>query len=377
MYRIVCVICMLFCVNSIVNAQRVFRPMLNYTGDAVGNFSGGDKRTFQWMGVLDAGVQVASDSLHWWKGGMLNVEFISAHGKGISATTLHDLQGICGIEAGNNPLLIWEVWYHQQFDKLGVRIGFQNVNSDFMLQSLTDAFSGGSYQTFPTLTLNYSLPNYPTAGLGISLSYQFNKRWSLLTSLFNGRVANISSKNRFEQAWRLNPRKDGILSIVELKCASDSVILLRYLYGLGFVFHNKNFASIKDSTKSYKNNYAFYAFGEHNFYRTPTRSAGMFLQGSYALKNRNMAYAYSAVGIVANGFLSKSHTDIVGVGLTQLYYQSTENDRMKNKTESSLEVFVKYRINKYLNLKPTFFVVASSVGATITAGMIEFGITIF
>lgn len=356
--------------------KKPFQPTLNYTGDLVGNFSGGDKRDLQWMGVLDAGFLFDTELARWWKGGKFNIELINIHGKGISATTLHDLQGISGIEAGNHTLLIWELWYHHQLGKLGIRAGFQNINSDFMLQPFTDAFSCGSYQTFPTLALNYSLPNYPTAGLGISLSYQINKSWSLLTSVFNGKVADINRHNRYDLNWRLKPGKDGILSVTEVKHLSDSLPNPAHVCGFGFVFHNKEFTSVRDSSKSYDNNYTFYAFGERNLYRSSTRNAGLFLQGSYSLKNRNMAYGYSAIGITANGFLSRSHQDVAGIGLSQLYYQETPGNSVKNKIESTLEVFIKYQINKYLSLKPTFFTIVSTSRTTITAAMVEFGLTI-
>lgn len=350
--------------------------MLSYTGNLVSNFSGGDKRTVQWMGLVDAGFQIDTDSALWWRGGTLNVEMIHTHGKGISATTLHDLQGICGIEAGNHPLLIWESWYHQQFGKFGIRGGFQNINSDFMVQPFTDDFSCGSYGTFPTLALNYSLPNYPVAGLGIALSYQFNQELAILSAVYNGRVANINDKT-LDFNWRLNPSHDGILSVTELKHVSDSTHTLSRIGGLGVAFHNKRFASVRDNTHTYKHNYTVYAFGQHDFYRTSKRNAGVFLQGSYSVKNRNVGYGYSAIGMTASGFLSRDNTDVMGIGLSQLYYQDMVEGRVKNKIENTIEMFVKYQINRYLIVKPTFFTVISTSKTTVVAGMIELGLTIF
>lgn len=350
---------------------------MSYTGDAITNFSGGDNRSFQYMGLVEAGLIIDTDATCWWKGGSLNIEFISTHGKGVSTEILHDLQGICSIEAGNQPLLVWELWYHQQLGKFGIRGGFQNINSDFMNQPFTDAFSCGSYATFPTLSLNYSLPNYPTAGLGISLSYEINKNWSALTSVFNGRVASIANNNRFDMDWRLNPKKDGILSMTEVKYVSDSAQFPAHMFGVGFVFHNKEFLSIKNSDKNHKNNYTVYAFGEHDFYQDKNKTAGIFLQGSYAAKNRNTVYGYSAIGLVANGFLSRSQKDVAGIGLSQLYYQASENNEIKNKFENTIEMFVKYELNKYLTIKPTFYTIISSPKPVITAAMVEIGVTVF
>lgn len=376
--RLIFIFFLFLSVGQEVYAQRkIFKPVLNYTSDLVGNFSGGDRRTIQYMGMIDAGFTISTDSARWWKGGLLNVQLISTHGKGITATSLHDLQGICGIEAGNHPLLMRELWFHQQFGKFDVRGGFQNINCDFMNQPFTDSFSGGSYNIFPTLALNYSLPNYPASGLGLSFSYKFDKNWYGITSLFNGRVSAINNTNRYDMRWRFNPGKDGILSITEVKYTSDPAQFPAHMMGLGLVYHNKDFASVKNIHKRYKNNYTFYAFGEHDFYRDAHRTAGVFLQGSYAVRNRNMAYGYLAAGLTMRGFFSHTDTDTAGIGLSQLYYQSMEEDRFKYRMENTIEMFVKYKVNKYLTLKPTLYTIISSRKTTVTAAMLELGIIVF
>lgn len=85
------------------NAQKkCFKPTLNYTADLVYNFTDGTKKSLQLMGLLDMGIMFNSDSAQWWKGGVFSFEMINTHGKGISRTATHDLQGISAIEAGNH-----------------------------------------------------------------------------------------------------------------------------------------------------------------------------------------------------------------------------------------------------------------------------------
>lgn len=167
------------------------QPNLAYTTDIGGNLTGGSKQAFTYMGLVDAALLLDTEKAQWWKGGLLNLGLISTHGKGISTTSLHDQQGISNIEAGNYPLIFWEVWYHQQFRNLEIRLGLQNINSDFMNQSFTGNFSGSSYAIFPTLSLNYSLPNYPIAGLGLTFTYTITNHWKIRHALFNGQVNNL------------------------------------------------------------------------------------------------------------------------------------------------------------------------------------------
>lgn len=379
MNKLTLVFFLLTAINFVADAQKkYFEPTLNYTADLVYNFTGGTERSLQLMGLLDMGIMFNSDSAQWWKGGVFSFEMISTHGKGISRTATHDLQGISAIEAGNHSLLLWELWYHQQFGKFGVRGGFQNLNDDFMNQSYTDNFSGGSYNMFPTLSLNYSLANYPVSGLGFSYTYQINKSWYLISSLYNGKVADIEDGKANNIPFRLNLRDDGILSLTELKYTAAPTQRLSSTYGFGIAYHNKTFPAISDSNKSYNNNYTFYSFGEHDFYKTPNKNAGMFLQASYAPKDRNIAYAYSSIGFIMNGFFTPSHTDKAGIGLSQLYFQKTNtNHKIKNNLESTIETFIMFQTNKYISIKPAFFIIFSSEKTCITAGMLHLYVNIF
>lgn len=378
MHRLVSFFSFFLITTGLADAQKKsLSPILNYKGDWVYNFSGGEKESLRPMGLLNAGVTFSSDSAGWWRGGTFNLELISTHGKGASATVLHDRQGISNIEAGSHPILLWEAWYHQQFGKFGIRGGLQNINSDFMCQPYADPFSCSSFGAFPTLSLNYSLPNYPVAGLGVLFSYQINRNWRLLTSCFNGTVSDIR-KDKVNIRWRANIPQDGMLSISELKYISNPEKRLNSLYGLGAAFHTKSFPTVADGEKRRKNNYTVYAFGEHDFYRTSGKSAGIFLQGSYAPKDRNMAYGYSAIGFLANGFLTSNHTDKVGIGLSQLYYQKNDSEiPISAELENTIEAFVMFQVNTFISIKPTFFAVISSGERCITAGMLHFCIDLF
>lgn len=378
MYRITWLCCLIMIVNFTIDAQKkkYLSPELNYASDIISNFSGGDKRDTQVMGIIKAGLSVDTDSAGLWKGGTFDIELMSTYGKGMSATNLHDLQGISAIEAGNHPLLFWELWYHQQFGKFGIRAGLQNINSDFMIQSYTNNFSSGSYNAFPTLSLNYSLANYPVAGLGISFSYRINNQWTVLSSIFNGKVSDLKT-DRFNSHWRLNPKKDGLLSLSELKYSSDASARLSPTYAFGAVFHNKPFSPKQNPTKSYNYNYTFYTYGEHDFYKTSTKSAGIFLQGSYAPKNRNLAYGYTSIGFVMSGFFTSKHIDNVGIGLAQLYYQELDNTILKNSLENNIEMYFMIQLNKYISVKPSFISIISPPKSIITAGLLHFYVDIF
>lgn len=372
---------LLTCAGNALCQRGAIKPSLTYTTNLVANFTGGDKKVVRNMGLIDAAMLFYTDSAKWWRGGILNIEVISTYGKGISINTLHDQQGISNIEAGNNPILPWELWYHQQLGSVGIRVGLQNINSDFMNTSYGGAFSCSSYGLFPTLTRNYSIASYPIAGLGISASYQLTQKMLFTTGLYNGEVSNLTD-DRYNIHWKLNPSKYGILSITELRFDSYCTNSLYKTFGLGFVLHNKPFREIKNRKDEFGNyvtangNYTVYAFAEHQIFRRGSKSIGALAQISYAPKDRNACYFYSSVGIIATDLLSLPLLDKIGVGFSQVSYINNNNELYEEEYEVTLEAFCTLNLHKKVFLKPTFFVVTDSSKPCITAAMLELNVAL-
>lgn len=360
---------------SEVQAQKrdAISPILNYRGGLVRNFSGGDALATRWMGLANVGFVFDTESARWWKGGVFDLEFISTHGKPISETTFHDLQVFYNLEAGNNPLLFWAMWYAQQFGKFRVRAGLQNINDTFMAHPKLMNFSGSSYGCYPTITLNYRVPNYPVAGLGVTFFYDVTPTVLLTTALYNGEVSDIKN-DRFNARWPLNFHRDGLFSITELKYTSGREKTYLSSFGGGYSFHSGKFPSIYNPDYRYTNNHTMYAFGEQEVMKRNGKSLLFFLNGSYSLESRSPAYAYCAAGMVVDGLLTRSHSDQIGLGLTRLYYHEFERGRI---LEDALELYWRLDVNRYIAIKPTLFSILSTGKTTITGALLEVQAVIF
>lgn len=359
--------------------RSYFVPKVNYTNDIITNFTGGDRRTTQMMGLLNAGIGLNSDSAHSWKGGLFNFEILSSHGKGMSTTNLQDLQVISNIEAGNHPFVFWELWYQQRVGRVALRFGLQDVDNEFMIHPYTSYFSSSSLTVIPTMTLNYSLPTYPTSSLGFSVLYSPKDNLRIITTVFNGKVPDINV-DRLNSKWRFRPKSDGLLFVSEVKYTytiNDSRVLGEVALG-GAYNNNKTIHSFTDSDKKPKGNYTLYAFGQRELFYLKDKSIGVFSQVSFAPRDRNMAYGYLSAGGVAKGFLSSSHEDCIGIGLCHLFFQETGNNAKTNRrTESAIETFVYLPLTERFSIKPTFYTIISSPKTTIHAAMIRCIVDIF
>lgn len=346
------------------------QPNLAYTTDIGGNLTGGSKQAFTYMGLVDAALLLDTEKAQWWKGGLLNLGLISTHSKGISTTSLHDQQGISNIEAGNHPLIFWEVWHHQQFRNLEIRLGLQNINSDFMNQPFTGNFSGSSYAIFPTLSLNYSLPNYPVAGLGLTFTYTITNHWKIRHALFNGQVNNLQKYHQPPLASQPEKRRT-------TRPHRNKIHFPRYTSPYRHLRNRYRF-SRQTLPGCNQPNPATYP-QLHPLYIRRTRpgqnrqkKAGLFLQASYAPKNRNTAWLYTAAGIITHGFLTHKQTEQAGIGISQLHYQAPGTTTpIKTHLESTLETYIQYSLTHQLTIKPTFFTLFTTRKKTAFATLVR------
>lgn len=375
-FKILYLCLFLFFVNTITSQNKFFEPTLNYTADIATNLSGSKGQFVNYMGLVEAGFELDSEAAKLWNGGSFRTSFFSIHGKGHSHTSLHDVQIISNIEAGNHPFVLWELWYQQQFGRLRIKGGLQSFDSEYMVYPSGAEFSGSSYGYPPTISLNYPMPAFPVSGLGLFANYQIDDYFQFQASIYNGSVSDLED-DKTNTSWDVDIRKQGVLSTAEIKYSSDPSKHLSSTYGIGGVFQNKRISPFDEEADYTTTNYTLYGYGEHDVYKTSTKKAAAFAQISYAPKSKNIGYGYFSVGGVVEGLITSSSKDKVGVGFSNLYYHHIVDGVKKNRAEGVVEAFVCYEINKYLSVKPTVYLVAPSSRKAMTVALLRLRINIF
>jgi carbohydrate-selective porin OprB len=85
------------------------RPSLSYTGEVLGNASGGIQRGAIYGGRIDLGVDIDLGKLFGWSGTTFHANVVNNHGDGFSREYISNLMPVSNIEAINHTRL-YELW---------------------------------------------------------------------------------------------------------------------------------------------------------------------------------------------------------------------------------------------------------------------------
>jgi len=156
------------------------RLLLEYEGDYLAGFSGGEVEQDEWRyrGHAQAGFQVDTEDLDWWDGGLLRATVGDLHGEGISAGYVGDLQRLSRID-GDNPLYFGEIYFDQDLGWIAVTFGRLLAESRFGSPRTGDLFATTSFSRNPVMPLPaLAAPSFgavldlqPTSWLQLSAGY--------------------------------------------------------------------------------------------------------------------------------------------------------------------------------------------------------------
>lgn len=142
----------------------------------------------------------------------LRASTISA-AKSNEACIANDIQGASNIEIDNLSLALfvacveWDIDAHNN-----VLFGVHNMNEDFFASDVTGLFTNSSCGIYPTISLNYSIANYPVASVGVRYRHD-DERFGFVSALYNG-----VGYNRFtgrENVFRVCPKSDGVFALAQ------------------------------------------------------------------------------------------------------------------------------------------------------------------
>jgi porin len=162
---------------------------VNYTGEVLGNSSGGVKRSATYFGLLEVTGKIEFEKLTGWKGLTFFANGYQIHGHGLTTNNLLNLHTISDIEATPATRLD-EIWFEQTFanDKVALRFGSLAADTEFFI---TD--SGA-----PTVSATFGWPSafafglpaggaaYPLTAVGARLKVEMTDNLTTLFGVYNG-----------------------------------------------------------------------------------------------------------------------------------------------------------------------------------------------
>jgi porin len=104
---------------------------VTYTGEVIGNASGGVRRGTRYLDNLDIVFEADMEALIGWKGAQVHIYGLYNNGKSIS-DLVGDTQAVSNIETGTAALRLYEAWVDQKIgDHVSLRAGLYDLNSEF------------------------------------------------------------------------------------------------------------------------------------------------------------------------------------------------------------------------------------------------------
>lgn len=311
------------------------------------------KRPFRSYGLVDTNLEVDTQKLGLWPGGVAFTRFQNKHGQGLSRDFIGDYQGFEGYDFRTFTQMT-EYWYEQSIlsDRIKLKLGKQDANSDFSVLDSGFEFVSSSFSFSPNLPIS----SYPAPAMGALLTLQ-PKDWIYLKSgWYDGEANNRDSS--FRNAFNSN---NSSLFVDELNI-KHSIKNHPGKAFTGYWLHTKNVDELTNSanTKTYGSNTGFYIGAEQmvikeNKDQNDAQGLTMLGQFAWAPTSRSEIPRYYGIGLVYKGLLPKRNEDTLGIGTSIVGF----NRRLKDMAddgrkghESILEIFYKIKVTNWLFLQP-------------------------
>ncbi len=325
-----------------------------YYGEMFTNTRGGisTNDATRYQGLLDLPLTLDLDKMQLPLPGKFFLLAQNTHGRGLAEEFIGDSQVVSNIDSLDNIMQVSEYWWEIGLsDNVAIRLGKQDVNTEFLTMDLAADFIQSSFGLSPISTS----PTYPNPSMAGLLLVNLKEELSLKVGIWDA-LADGGS-------WGFSGNE-----VVSLFGAID------YTYALGdgrfpgaWEIGAAYISGGDVSGTSLPTGHGYYVQLEQFIYRenvcdeADTQGLGIFV--SYFPRFSSGAIPVSAIGddfvagIVYRGLIPCRDEDVLGAGVAwaELFLGGTNE-------ETVVEFFYKARITPYLHLQPDLQYIASPSG---------------
>ena len=330
--------------NSVLQVKNIFTHEFSYVGDFINNLRGGIKQDSQYLGIAHLFLKFETGNIGLWNGGVFFINGASTHGGTPSNDLIGDFQTASNIEAGNHTFF-QELWFKQSFNNIEMKIGLQDLNTEFVVSEFSSDFLNSSFGVPSVISDNVPVPIFPLTSLGIMGKFSLGENFSISTALYDG-MPEAFEHNEYNINWSLD-KEHGLLFFTEMDY-STSVNELPCIIKVGGYYHS-HLNEFNNETNDYKSvfssNYGFYLIGDQTIWQfQDNKKLGVFAQLAVSPANVNLHNYYFGAGINFQNIFAKSK---FGIALAHAGFNSHD---IKN--ETTFEIFFKKEIVQNLFIQP-------------------------
>ena len=334
-----------------------YNLQLNYTGEVLGNPSGGVYQGGIYEGLLEMSIDGDLNKIAGLKGATFHVNAYEIHGRGLTTYNIFNYSTISGIEARRTTRL-FELWVEQElFDGMAaIRLGQLSADTEFILSDLDALYFNGTYgwPNITSINLPGTGPHYPVSTPGVRLKFTPNDKLMFLLGVFNGDPAGVgldTARTEYANTAGINFRlRDPPLVIAEGQFKYTLPVTPEGLDGklrVGGWRHFGNFddiyngidgLSIVDPSGAgapivHSGDYGIYSIVDQMIWRKPgndpKKGVGVYAFGMFCPPDRNLVQFDLQAGVNFTGMWDLRPNDIFGAAasLTNLSPSARALDR--------------------------------------------------
>ena len=379
-----------------------------YSGEVLGNLSGGLKRGAIYEGLLEMSLRVDTERAGLWRGGTFQLSSLFPHGRGFSENYVGDLLTVSNIEAYESWRL-YDLWYEHAFGEgLSARIGQFTADEEFAYTEpggnfLNSVFGWPAFISGNTLNTG---PAFYVAAPGIRFNYEPTKEVFVRAAVFDGDTFDNPegdprpnhSGTRFQMS-----AAQGFFGIAETGYRlnrGEKADGLPGQYVIGLWGHSGDFSSnLEDEAgevfvvsgrepRAHSRNYGVYATAQQMLWREEEEQGLFaFLRAGTSPKDRSLFELVVDGGITVQGMIPTRDDDVAGVAaayarISRDLRRAEQLDAEVNGTEypgfsdheTVLEAFYTIQLAKWWTLQPDFQWVFNPGGNSSSSDAIILGV---
>jgi porin len=331
--------------GEIDEAQGPVLLEVTYTGEVMGNVSGGVKRRARYLDNLDIVLEADLEAMLGWRGAEAHVYGIYNNGASIS-NAVGDAHAVSNIETGTRALKLYEAWIDQMVAPgLSLRAGLYDLNSEFDSLDAAGVFVGSAHGIGSDIALTgRNGPSlFPSTSLAARVEWRPAKGWAVRAALLDGVPGDPDHPAR--TAIKLG-KGDGALLIGELEAPLGGARLL-----LGHWRYTATFDAWDGSQG--QGNGGVYLRGEMPLMTDGDRRIDGFFRLGTSSARFNMFDRFASMGVKWTGALDSRPEDELGVAVitarTSADYRRTSG---MGRSESVAEVTYRAPLSPWLTVQP-------------------------
>lgn len=339
------------------------------------------RRAGRYTGSYDLDVEFDMEKIAGVPGGIVFVGIEGGWSDGLDDSSVGSLFGVNADAMGNEPILIRELWYEQNWldGRVIVRAGRIDLTGTLMCHECPVAFDGSLYANDETAQfLNAALVNNPTIpfpeyGLG-AIAHAESEDGVYLSA----GVADAQAKATAAGLHTAFHEEAYYFGIFETGYVGEVCGGMTGAYRLGFWLDPQPKERLTRGAKT--NDMGLYVTIDQQVYREnpddeqDTQGAGLFARYGYAHADVAEVHQFWSLGGQYQGLCPGRDDDVLGVGFAQGRISGHAGPRGRDPHETVFEVYYNARVCSWLNLTGDVQYVVnpgadSNVGDAVVFGM--------